>query len=135
MVRFGIVGAGSIAQKFARDIRLVKNASLVAVASRDALKAFEFKEKYDLEVAYGSYLEMAKDPNIDAVYIATPHNFHFEQSLLYLNHQKHVLCEKPIAVNKEQLEMMISTAKNNDMLLMEAMWSKFLPAHVLIKQL
>lgn len=135
MIRFGIVGAGKIAHKFARDIRLVKNAELVGIASRDPFKALNFKEKYDLEVAYGSYLEMAKDPNIDAVYIATPHNFHLEQSMLFLKHQKHVLCEKPIAVNTKQFDTMVAVAKENQLLLMEAMWTKFLPSHVLIKEL
>ncbi|MBN2604230.1 MAG: Gfo/Idh/MocA family oxidoreductase [Bacilli bacterium] len=135
MIRFGIVGAGKIAQKFARDIRLVKDATLVGIASRDALKALAFKEKYDLDVAYGSYLEMAKDPNIDAVYIATPHNFHLEQSLLYIKHQKHVLCEKPIAVNDAQLSIMIAAAQENHVLLMEAMWSKFLPSTLEVERL
>lgn len=127
MIKFGIVGAGDIAHKFARDILHVKGATLVAIASRSIDKGNDFKNKYGLELSFSSYEEMAKSKKIDAVYIATPHNFHKEQSILFMNEKKHVLCEKPIAVNGEELEDMIRSAKNNKVLLMEAMWTRYLP--------
>lgn len=127
MIRFGIVGAGKIASKFARDIKYVKGAKLVAIASRDIQKALEFKHEYNVEYAFGSYEEMANSDLIDAVYIATPHNFHMEQAMLYMMHKKHVLCEKPISVNQTQFEIMVETARKQHVLLMEAMWTSFLP--------
>jgi predicted dehydrogenase len=128
MIRFGIVGAGGIAEKFAEDIKCVKNAKAVAIASRDLKRANIFKDKFNLDYAFDSYEKMAQSDLIDAVYIATPHNFHKEQSILFMNHKKHVLCEKPIAVNSKQFEEMILSSKKNKVLLMEAMWTKFLPA-------
>ena len=134
MIRFGIVGAGGIAQKFARDIKYSKDASLVAVASRDLKRAKEFGNEFGIEHAFGSYEEMAKSDLIDAVYIATPHNFHMEQSILFMNNKKNVLCEKPIAVNVEQFEKMVKSAKENNVLLMEAMWTRFLPTTLKVRE-
>jgi len=134
MIRFGIVGAGGIASKFARDIRFVDGAIAVAIASRNLDKAIEFQNEHDIELAFGSYEEMAKSDQIDAVYIATPHNFHMEQSILFMNHKKHVLCEKPISVNVKEFEKMVVCAKENNVLLMEAMWTSFLPATLKIKE-
>jgi len=135
MIRFGIVGAGGIAQKFARDIKFSKGAIATAVASRNLDRANEFKDEHDIEYAFGSYEEMAKSDLIDAVYIATPHSFHMEQSILFMNHKKHVLCEKPIAVNVSQFEKMVASAKENNVLLMEAMWTRFLPATKKVREL
>jgi len=134
MIRFGIVGAGGIARKFARDIQFVDNAIVVAIASRNIKKANEFKDEFGIEFAFGSYEEMANSNEIDAVYIATPHNFHMEQSILFMNHKKHVLCEKPIAVNVNQFELMVEAAKSNDVLLMEAMWTRFLPVTLKVRE-
>lgn len=134
MVRFGIVGAGRIAQKFAQDIQFCEQAELVAVASRSMEKAQMFQQEFDIPYAFGSYDELANSDLIDAVYIATPHNFHKEQSILFLNKKKHVLCEKPIAVNTNELLEMIEAAKTNNCVLMEAMWTRFLPAFRHINQ-
>ncbi|MCK5761607.1 MAG: Gfo/Idh/MocA family oxidoreductase [Candidatus Izimaplasma sp.] len=134
MIRFGIVGAGVIAHQFAQDIRKCKDSKLVAIASRSIEKAEEFKDKYNLDYAYGSYEEMAKSNRIDAVYIATPHNFHKEQSILFMNSKIHVLCEKPISVNLRELNEMIDSAIGNKVLLMEAMWTRFLPATITVKE-
>lgn len=134
MIKFGIVGAGSIAHQFARDIKYSKDAKLVAIASRSIDKAHKFKTKYNLEFAYSSYLEMAESNEIDAVYIATPHNFHKEQSILFLEKKIHVLCEKPISVNLKELNDMIDSAIENKVLLMEAMWTRFLPASLKVKE-
>lgn len=134
MVRFGIVGASGIAKKFARDIELVENAKITAVSARSKEKALKYKEEYHVPFAYSSYLELAKSDEIDAVYIATPHSFHHDQAILFMNHKKHVLVEKPISVNLSQLEEMIQVAKKNNVILMEAMWTHFLPATEFIKQ-
>ncbi|XMB71713.1 Gfo/Idh/MocA family oxidoreductase [Mycoplasmatota bacterium WC30] len=135
MVRFGIVGANGIARKFARDIVLTKNATLTAVSARTLEKANKYKEEYQVPFAYSSYLELAESKEIDAVYIATPHCFHYEQAILFMNHKKHVLVEKPIAVNQKQLNEMIKIAKKNNVLLMEAMWTHFLPSSQFIKKI
>lgn len=128
MIRFGVVGAGNIAHKFLRDIRAVDNAVVTAVASRSLAKAKTFASQYDIVHAFEGYEAMASSDVIDAVYIATPHNFHKEHSILFMTHKKHVLCEKPIAVNQAELQEMIVVATTHKVVLMEAMWTRFLPA-------
>ncbi len=124
---WGILGAGKIAAKFAQDLSTVPGAVLYAVASRSIDKAEEFAEKHDIKVSYGSYLELVEDENIDVIYVATPHTFHFEHSILCLEHKKAVLCEKPFGINLGQVETMISMAKQKNVFLMEALWTQFLP--------
>ena len=128
MIRFGIVGAGRIARKFAEDIRVVEDAKAVAIASRSLDRAKAFQKDFALDYAFDSYHDMAKSGKIDAVYIATTHNFHKEHSILFLKHKIPVICEKPISVNTKELLEMIQVAKENNVLLMEAMWTRFLPA-------
>ena len=128
MIKFGVVGAGNIARKFIQDIKVVENAKVVAIASRSIDKAEAYKKEFNLDYAFSDYVALAKSDVVDAIYIATPHNFHEEQSILFMNHKKHVLCEKPIAVNKKQAQHMYDVAKQNNVLLMEAMWMRFLPA-------
>jgi predicted dehydrogenase len=127
IIRWGIMGPGKIAHKFARDLREVPHAELYAVASRDPGRAEAFASEYHAAKAYGSYKALAEDPGVDAVYIATPHVLHRECSLLCLNHKKAVLCEKPLAMNAAQVEEMITAAKAQNVLFMEAMWTAFLP--------
>lgn len=127
IINWGIIGLGNIANKFASDINQLDNCKLYGAASRSQDKADEFKNKYDAEVAYNSYEALAEDPNIDAVYIATPHSYHKEHSILCLNNKKAVLCEKPFAMNKGEVEEMIACAEKNETLLMEALWTFFLP--------
>ncbi len=134
MVRFGIVGCGGIAKKFARDIKFVEEAKLVAVSARTKEQAEKYKDQYLVPYTYSNYIDLANSNEIDAVYIATPHSFHYEQAILFLNHKKHVLVEKPIAVNQTQLKEMIKVAKKNNVLLMEAMWTYFLPSTIYIKK-
>jgi predicted dehydrogenase len=135
MVRFGILGPGEIARKFASDIRLVPNATLVAVASRSLEKAEKFKEEFNVSIAYGSYEELAKSTEIDAVYIATPHNFHLEQAKLMIRNGKHVLVEKPITVNSRGLEEVLFLAQKYKVVVMEAFWTRFLPATKKVKEI
>ncbi len=124
---WGIIGLGHIAHKFAQDLLITKNARLHAVASRSLEKATAFAELYHVPHYFGSYEEMVKCPDIDVIYIATPHTFHCEHTLLCLKHQIPVLCEKPFAMNAREVESMIALAKAQDTFLMEALWTRFLP--------
>jgi predicted dehydrogenase len=126
-IRWGIIGLGKIANKFATDLASIEHVELVAVASRNIQNANNFAEKYNAKKAYSSYEELAKDTNVDAVYIATPHSFHKEHAILCLQNKKAVLCEKPFAMNLSEVAEMIQVAKENNVLLMEALWSFFLP--------
>ena len=126
-IRWGIIGLGKIANKFATDLASIETAELVAVASRNIQNANNFAEKHNAKKAYSSYEELAKDTNVDAVYIATPHSFHKEHAILCLRNKKAVLCEKPFAMNLSEVTEMIQVAKENNVLLMEALWSFFLP--------
>jgi predicted dehydrogenase len=126
-IRWGIIGLGNIANKFAADLVTVENAELVAVASRNQQRANEFAIRHNSKKAYNSYAALAKDVEIDAVYIATPHSFHKEHSILCLQNKKAVLCEKPFAMNLEEVTEMISVARENNVLFMEALWTFFLP--------
>jgi len=124
---WAVLGCGNIARKFCSDLKLLKNANLYATASRNLEKAQNFASDLGFEVAYGSYEEMVKDPDVDVVYIATPHSYHHEHALLCLNHKKAVLCEKAFAMNKKEVEEMIECAKDNSTFLMEAFWTMFQP--------
>lgn len=125
---WGIVGAGRIAKQFAQDIQYVSNAKLLAVAARDLKRAQEFADAHAIGTAYGSYAELFNDQTIDAIYIATPHSFHFEQAKAAMLAGKHVLCEKPICVSSDEFSELAAVAKAQGVLLMEAMWTYFLPA-------
>ena len=127
VIKWGIIGLGNIAQKFAEDLSLIEDAELVAVASRSKVKANNFSTKFNVKQAYNSYEDLAKDPNVEAIYIATPHSFHKEHAILCMKHKKAVLCEKPFAMNSNEVDEMIAVAKENKVLLMEALWTFFLP--------
>ncbi|MBR5496807.1 MAG: Gfo/Idh/MocA family oxidoreductase [Clostridia bacterium] len=126
-IRFGIVGTGTIAHRFAEAMKNVTNAELVAVASRSQENAEKFGDEFSIPIRFGSYEEMAASDVIDAAYIAVPHSGHIGCSCLMMNNSKHVLCEKPMAVNNAEAEEMIRCAKENDVLLMEAMWARLVP--------
>jgi len=124
---WAILGCGNIAEKFATELKDLPNANLYATASRDLKKAQTFTNKFGFERSYGTYPEMVKDHNVDVVYIATPHNFHLEHTLLCLNHKKAVLCEKAFAINTKEVTQMITASKENNTFLMEAFWVIFRP--------
>lgn len=126
-IRWGIIGTGTIANTFAADLQLIEGAVLQAVASRELDKAEVFGYKHQAIKSYGSYEALAADPDVDVVYISTPHVLHKENTILCLNHKKAVLCEKPMATNAEDTREMIDCAKVNGVFLMEAMWTRFLP--------
>lgn len=126
-IRFGIVGTGTIAHRFAEAIRNVSDAELVAVASRTAENAEKFADEFSVLHRFDSYEKMAQSDVIDAAYIAVPHSGHIGCSCLMMNHGKHVLCEKPMAVNAAEAQEMIRCAQQNGVLLMEAMWGRLVP--------
>lgn len=126
-VNWGILGLGKIAHKFAHDLLLVENAILYGVASRDLAKAKDFANKYQVEQYYSNYKDLTDDPNIDIVYIATPHVHHCKFTLMALNSGKAVLCEKAFGMNKGEVEKMIAKAREKNLFLMEALWTRFIP--------
>ncbi len=127
-IRWGIAGPGNIANKFAAAIKNVDGAELCGVASRSYDKAAEFADRYGIENIFSSYEEMALSDKIDAVYVSTIHPFHKPCAELFIRNKKHVLCEKPICVNACQAQSLADCAKENGVFLMEAMWTRFLPA-------
>ena len=127
-IRWGIVGAGNIANKFARAIKNVEGAELSAVASRTEENGRKFADKHNIKNLFVGYEEMAKSDIVDAVYIATPHTFHKPCAEIFLNAKKHVLCEKPVCVNVKEAVALKKCAEDNGVFLMEAMWTRFLPA-------
>ncbi|MBN1409247.1 MAG: Gfo/Idh/MocA family oxidoreductase [Spirochaetales bacterium] len=127
ITRFGILGCGNIARIFSADLKRLPSAALYACGSRSLEKALAFKEKEGAEKAYGSYEELVNDPDVDVVYIASPHSHHSEHTLLALEAGKHVLCEKPVAVNLHEARLMAEKAREKNLFLMEAMWMRFLP--------
>ncbi len=126
-VKWGILGLGKIAQYFVEDLLKVDNAELYAVASRSLTKAEEFSNNFQAKKAYGSYEELYKDDNVDVIYIATPHAFHYQNALDAIKSKKAVLCEKPIALNAIQAQEMIEAARTHNVFFMEAIWTNFMP--------
>jgi len=128
-IRWGIAGTGMIARVFAHDLAFVEDAELVAVGSRAGTSAEAFGAEFGVERRHGSYAALAADPGVDIVYVASPHTGHLEHTLLFLAAGKHVLCEKPLAVNAAQARAMTAAAASADRLLMEAVWSRFTPGY------
>lgn len=133
--RWGILGLGSIAKKFAIGLQSAPGARLTAVGSRTREKADAFGQEFGAEKSYGSYAEVANDPDVDAVYVATPHPMHYEDTLLCLRAGKAVLCEKPFTINARQARELVDEAKSRKVFLMEAMWTRFLPVMVRVREL
>ena len=134
-IKWGILSTGWIAHKFATALQVADNSEIYAVGSRNIQTAKKFANEFGIPKAYGSYQELVSDPNVDVIYIATPHNLHLENTLLALDHRKHVLCEKPMGVNLKEATTMIAKAKEKKLFLMEAMWSRFLPNIIRTKEL
>jgi predicted dehydrogenase len=128
------MGGGSIANQYANDLALTQYGKLAAVGSRSKAKAQTFAAQHGGVRAYGSYEEVVADPDVDIVYVATPHPFHMENTLLAIAHGKHVLCEKPIALNAKQTRVMIAAAQKKGVFLMEGMWTRFFPAMVQLRK-
>lgn len=127
--RWGIAGPGSIATGFAEGMKLVGDGEIVAVASRSMDRADAFGDRFGIPKRYDDYAALADDPEVDVVYVATPHSRHAADTLLYIEAGKHVLCEKAFAVNARQAQLMADSARTTGVFLMEAMWSRFLPGY------
>lgn len=126
-IRWGIIGTGNIASSFANDFKFSKGGELHAVASRSEQTAVEFADKFGIHKRYASYSELFTDPDIDVVYIATPHTLHFENTREALRSGKAVLCEKPLSTNPELCGKLIDLARSENQYLLEAIWTFFLP--------
>lgn len=134
-VKWGFLGCGIVANKFAKGLETVAGAELAAVASRTAGKAEEFARKYSVQDYYDNYEDLVKNPEIDVIYVSTTHNFHYENVLLCLENNKHVLCEKAFTINALQAQQVIRKAREMRLFLMEAMWTRFLPCTIELKRI
>lgn len=134
-IRWGILSTGSIAHSFATALTFVPDAELVAVGSRALESAQMFAEQFHLPHVHASYDALANDPDVDVVYIATPHALHHENMLLCLNAGKAVLCEKPFTINARQAADVVRVAREKKLFLMEAMWTRFIPLIARLREL
>jgi predicted dehydrogenase len=128
-IQWGLVGPGGIARKFAHDLRVAEAGSLRSVAGRDLPRAKAFAEEFGAEFAFDDLLAVATDPQVDIVYLATPHSAHFSAARTLLEHGKPLLIEKPMTVNAAQARELIGLARSRGVFLMEALWTRFLPAY------
>jgi len=134
-VRWGIMGTGKIAQAFAQGLSYLSDAELFAVGSRSQATADGFADQFNIPNRHASYEALAHDPKVDVIYVATPHPFHKANSLLCLRAGKAVLCEKPFTINASEADQVISLAREKRLFLMEAMWTRFFPAMIKLRQL
>lgn len=133
--RWGILGTGSIAKKFAEGLKSVKTAELAAVGSRQQATADKFADEFGAPRRHASYAALAADDGVDVIYVATPHAMHRQDALLCLEAGRAVLCEKPFAINEREAREMVAAARRKKVFLMEAMWTRFLPAMVRLRDL
>lgn len=134
-IRWGIIGPGGIARRFAADLKLVPDTQLVAVGSRSQESADKFADEFGAPNRHASYADLANDPDVDVVYIATPHPFHHANALLCLQAGKAVLVEKPFTINARQAQEVVDTARSAGLFAMEAMWSRYIPLMVRLREL
>lgn len=134
-VRWGIIGTGKIARAFASALQDTPDAQLVAVGSRSQASAQAFAAESGAREAHGSYQSLVDSPDVDLVYIATPHPMHAEHAMLALEAGKGVLCEKPFTMNRREAEAVVALAHRKNLFLMEAMWTRFLPAFAEVKSI
>ena len=134
-IRWGILACGKIAKKFAADLKLVEDGELIAVASRDVERAKQFAADFPAKYVFGSYEELVNCDEVDAIYVASPHSHHHEHTLLCLSHGKAVLCEKAFAINQQQAKEMIELARTKKVFLMEALWTRFLPHYLKVRDM
>ncbi len=126
-IRWGIIGPGNITRNFIDGVRATSDAEVLAVGSRDPERARAFAEKWHIPRAYGSYEDLVADPDVDLVYVATPHPMHAPCALLAIEAGKGVMCEKPFTVNAREAQTVVDAAKRKGVFLMEAMWTRFFP--------
>jgi predicted dehydrogenase len=133
--KWGILAPGKMSAKFTRGLKLLDNVELYAVGSRDISRAKMFAEEFGYKKYYGSYEELVSDPELEIIYIASPHSHHYEHVMLCLKNRKSVLCEKAFALNTREVEEMISEAGRQKVFLMEALWPPFQPVYIKTKQI
>ncbi|MFI8631549.1 Gfo/Idh/MocA family protein [Microbacterium sp. NPDC077663] len=133
-LRWGILATGGIAHAFTSDLKTA-GLTVTAVGSRRLDSAQEFAEKYGIPRAHGSYEELVADPEVDIVYVATPHSHHLAGAALALEHGKHVLIEKPLTLDADQAVVIRDLAADHDLLAMEAMWTRYLPHTVRLREI
>ena len=126
---WGILAPGNIAGKFVSELKAVANARILAVGSRELSRSNQFASTYGIERSYGSYEELAADPDLDIIYVASPHAFHAEHTKLCLRHKKAVLCEKAFGLNSAQVREMIHYAREEKVFLMEAFFTPHQPSY------
>lgn len=134
-MKIAILGAGNIAEKLAYTMARLEEAECYAVASRSLEKAQHFAKEFGFEKAYGSYEEMLADKDVELVYIATPHSHHYRHMKLCIEAGKHVLCEKAFTVNEKQAKEIFCLAKEKDVLVTEAIWTRYMPSRKIINEL
>lgn len=134
-IRWGFLGAGGIARRFGVGMQAVADAELFAVGSRTEEKRQLLAAQFDIPRQYATYEELVADPEVDVIYVATPHNFHHPHSLMALEAGKPVLCEKPFAINVREAAEIAAVAKQRDLFLMEAMWTRYIPIIREVKRL
>ncbi len=134
-IRWGILGTGNIAHSFATGLPVVTDAELVAVGSRSQKTADAFGDEFNVPRRYATYEELVNDPDVDAIYVSSPHSGHLEHSKLCLGAGKAVLCEKPFTINAAQAQELIDFARQQGVFLMEAVWTRFLPTLVRVREL
>ena len=135
MFKVGIIGAGWIAEKMAAALSPLNDYCVYAIASRSLEKAEEFARTWDIPKAYGSYEEMVMDPEVDLVYIATPHSHHYPHTRLALEHGKHVLVEKAFTANAAEAEELLAMARSKGLFITEAIWTRYMPLSHKVKEL
>ncbi|NOX65692.1 MAG: Gfo/Idh/MocA family oxidoreductase, partial [Chlorobi bacterium] len=126
-IKWGIISTGHISGRFAEALEILPDAELVAVASRTQESADKFAQQFNIPKAYATYQELADDPDIDAVYIGTPHIFHLDNSVMCMRKGKSVLCEKALTINAEEAREMVRVAREENVFLMEAMIPRQIP--------
>src|SRR5260370_38803566 len=126
-VRWGILGTGGIASTFVTDLRLTDSGVAVAVGSRSQGSADRFADKFGIPNRHASYESLVADPDVDVIYVATPHPMHHDNAILALRAGKHVLVEKPFTMNAAEAREIVGVAREHGLFAMEAMWTRFLP--------
>lgn len=134
-MNIGILGPGTVAQKMMRTLAGMDDISCVAVGSRSLDRAKEFAEKYGIKNFYGSYEELLQDDDVDVIYVATPHSHHYEHMKLCIEFGKHILCEKAFTVNGKQAQEVLELAKKKNLLVVEGLWTRFLPMTATLKEI
>jgi predicted dehydrogenase len=135
IIKWGILAPGNISRKFATGLGSLPDTELLAVGSRSQESAEAFADQFSIPRRYNSYEALVNDPDVDVVYIGSPHSFHKEHTLLCLNAGKAVLCEKPFAINLSEAQQMVKVAREKKLFLMEAMWTRYLPHMVKVREI